>query len=91
LPEGQTQDQVNADETPTKVESRKAWLWTFVARMFTVFAVRLTREATAVDELLTAAVRPLRRHRTDEQCGRTRFASRGNLAQALPRHAKRRR
>ena len=29
----------------------------FVARMFTVFAVRLTREATAVDELLTAAFR----------------------------------
>ena len=52
-----TQDQVNADETPTKEENGKAWLWTFVARMFTVFAVRPTREATAVDELLTAAFR----------------------------------
>ena len=52
-----TQDHVNADETPTKEENGKAWLWTFVARMFTVFAVRLTREATAVDELLTAAFR----------------------------------
>lgn len=52
-----TQDQVNADETPTKEENGKAWLWTFVARMFTVFAVRLTREATAVDELLTVAFR----------------------------------
>jgi len=51
------QDQVNADETPTKEENGKAWLWTFVARSFTVFAVRVTREATAVDELLTAAFR----------------------------------
>ena len=42
------QDQVNADETPTKEANGKAWLWTFVARMFTVFAVRVTREATAV-------------------------------------------
>jgi len=52
-----TQDQVNADETPTKEENGKAWLWTFVARLFTVFAVRATREATAVDELLTVAFR----------------------------------
>ena len=51
------QDQVNADETPTKEENGKAWLWTFVARLFTVFAVRATREATAVDELLTVAFR----------------------------------
>jgi len=50
-----TEEHVNADETPTKEQNRKAWLWTFVARMFTVFAVRATREATAVDELLTAA------------------------------------
>ena len=57
LPAGVPQDQVNADETPTKEENGKAWLWTFVARMFTVFAVRATREATAVDELLTAAFR----------------------------------
>ena len=48
-----TQEHVNADETPTKEANGKAWLWTFVARMFTVFAVRATREATAVDELLT--------------------------------------
>ncbi len=48
-----SQDHVNADETPTKEQNGKAWLWTFVARMFTVFAVRATREATAVDELLT--------------------------------------
>jgi transposase len=44
---------VNGDETPTKEENGKAWLWTFVAGAFTVFAVRPTREATAVDEFLT--------------------------------------
>ena len=49
-----TQDHVNADETPTKEKNGKAWLWAFAARMFTVFAVRATREATAVDEFLTA-------------------------------------
>ena len=30
----------------------KAWLWTFVARLFTVFAVRATREATALTTFL---------------------------------------
>lgn len=50
-----TEEQINADETPTKQENGKAWLWTFVARLFTVFAVRPTREATAVDEFLTPA------------------------------------
>jgi transposase len=49
------EEHVNGDETPTKEENGKAWLWTFVAGMFTVFAVRPTREATAVDELLTPA------------------------------------
>jgi transposase len=48
-----TEEHLNADETPTKEQNGKVWLWTFVARMFTVFAVRATREATAVDELLT--------------------------------------
>ena len=48
-----TQDQLSADETPTKEQNGKAWLWTFVARAFTVFAVRATREATALDDLLT--------------------------------------
>ncbi len=52
LPE---QEHVNADETGTKEENDKVWLWTFVARTFTVFAVRATRAATAVDELLTTA------------------------------------
>lgn len=48
-----TQACVNADETPTKEENGKAWLWTFVARLFTVFTIRPTREATAVDDFLT--------------------------------------
>jgi len=52
LPE---QEHVNADETGTKEQNDKAWLWTFVARTFTVFAVRATRAATAVDQLLTTA------------------------------------
>jgi len=47
------QEHVSADETPTKERNGKAWLWTFVARTFTVFAVRATRAATALDDLLT--------------------------------------
>jgi len=50
-----TEAEVNADETPTKQENGKAWLWTFVAKLFTIFAVRPTREATTVDEFLTPA------------------------------------
>src|SRR3989304_25239 len=49
-----TQDQLSGDETATKEQNRKAWLWTFVARTFTVFALRASREATAGVELLTA-------------------------------------
>jgi transposase len=49
-----TQEHLNADETGTKENNTKAWLWTFVARTFTVFAVRASRAATAVDELLTS-------------------------------------
>lgn len=48
-----TEKHLNIDETPTKEENGKAWLWTFVARWFTVFAVRATREATALDDFLT--------------------------------------
>ena len=40
------------DETPTKEATRKSWLWTFVAEKFTVFAVRGSREATAVSDHL---------------------------------------
>lgn len=46
------QSQVSIDETATKEANAKAWLWTFVARRFTVFTVRATREATALTDLL---------------------------------------
>jgi transposase len=47
-----TQEHLNIDETASKEADRKAWLWTFVARRFTVFAMRPTREATALDDFL---------------------------------------
>jgi transposase len=47
-----TQKHVSIDETATKEANGKAWLWTFVATYFTVFAVRATREATALVDLL---------------------------------------
>ena len=46
------QEHLNIDETASKEADRKTWLWTFVARRFTVFAVRPTREATALDDFL---------------------------------------
>lgn len=49
-----TQDQLSIDETATKECNGKAWLWTFVARKFTVYTLRCTREATALVDLLTA-------------------------------------
>ena len=49
------EEQLNIDETGTKQENDKAWLWTFVARAFTVFAVRATREATALTTFLGEA------------------------------------
>jgi transposase len=36
------------DETPTKEAAAKAWLWTYVADAFTVFAVRSSRGAAGV-------------------------------------------
>jgi transposase len=51
------QEQLSIDETGTKEENGKAWLWTFVARMFTVFVVRATREATALTAFLGAQFR----------------------------------
>jgi transposase len=50
-----SQEHLGGDETPTKEGTAKAWLWTFVARCFTVFTIRPSRAATAVTELLTAA------------------------------------
>jgi transposase len=43
---------LNIDESPTKQKREKAWLWSFVARQFTVFAQRTSREATVPEELL---------------------------------------
>lgn len=43
---------VGIDETPTKEAARKSWLWTFVGNRFTVFAVRDSREATALTDHL---------------------------------------
>ena len=47
------QAHLGGDETPSKEGPSKVWLWTFVAKRFTVFALRDSREATAIDELLT--------------------------------------
>ena len=47
-----TQPHLGIDESPTKQTASKAWLWTFVAKFFTVFAIRPTREATILDDLL---------------------------------------
>jgi transposase len=48
-----TQPHLGGDESPTKESGKKAWLWTFVAGLFTVFALRGTRAATVLTELLT--------------------------------------
>jgi transposase len=47
-----TQPHLGIDESPTKQAASKAWLWTFVAKWFTVFAIRPTRKATILDDLL---------------------------------------
>jgi transposase len=51
------QRHLNIDETATKESNGKAWLWTFVARQFTVYAVRATREAVALKTFLGANFR----------------------------------
>jgi transposase len=43
------------DESPTKQCDSKAWLWTFVACTFTVFAYRLSRGADVLVDLLGSA------------------------------------
>lgn len=40
------------DESPTKEGLDKAWLWTYVARRFTLFAIRDSRAATGVSKWL---------------------------------------
>lgn len=51
------QEQLSIDESPTKEQSSKAWVWTFVASAFTVFAVRTTKAATVLQELLADTFR----------------------------------
>jgi transposase len=48
-----TEDILAIDESPTKQGKAKAWLWTFMATTCTVFALRTTRAATVLQELLT--------------------------------------
>ncbi len=45
---------LGVDESPTKEANRKSWLWTAVAKKFSLFAIRPTREATGLTELLGA-------------------------------------
>jgi transposase len=43
---------LSLDETATKEGTAKCWLWTYVAKNFTLFAVRPSREASGVSDLL---------------------------------------
>lgn len=43
---------LNIDESPTKEGSSNAWVWTFVAGAFTVFACRTSRGADVPEQLL---------------------------------------
>ena len=45
---------VNADETGHKVCNKKAWLWTAVTSLVTVFLIRTSRSAKVAQELLGA-------------------------------------
>jgi transposase len=68
-----SQPHLNGDESPTKQGTTKAWLWTFVAKTFTVFALRGSRAATAISELLGetfAGVVNCDRAKMYWQCGR---------------------
>jgi transposase len=68
-----TQNQLCIDESPTKQQASKAWLWVFVAQAFTVFALRMTRAATVLDDLLTDAFQGIvncDRAKMYWQCGR---------------------
>jgi transposase len=50
-----TEAVLGIDESPTKEAQAKSWLWTFVADTYTLFALRTTRAATVLRELLTDA------------------------------------
>jgi transposase len=67
------QTHLSIDESPTKEQTSKAWLWTFVAQAFTLFAVRTSRAATILDDLLTgsfAGIVNCDRAKMYWQCGR---------------------
>jgi transposase len=49
------EDVLGIDESPTKEARLKSWLWVFVASSYTLFALRTTRAATVLEELLTDA------------------------------------
>ncbi len=51
------QSQLGMDESPTKQQTSKAWLWTAVAGTLTVFGVRLSRAATLIEDWLGPAFR----------------------------------
>ena len=51
------QPHLGIDESPTKEAATRAWLWTFVGSLFTVFAWRGTRAASVLTELLTERYR----------------------------------
>jgi transposase len=50
-----TEPVLGIDESPTKQGRAKSWLWVFVGAASTVFALRTTRAATVLEELLTDA------------------------------------
>ena len=47
-----TEPVLSLDETPTKEGTAKNWLWTYVAKKFTLFAVRPSRAASGITDLL---------------------------------------
>lgn len=49
-----SQSVLHGDESPTKQGQAKAWVWTFVATTFTLFACRLSRGGDVVRDLLGA-------------------------------------
>ena len=49
------QESLHIDESPTKQGTSKAWVWTFVASSFTLFACRTSRARDVLKELLGAA------------------------------------
>jgi len=47
------EQKLSIDESPTKEARQRSWLWVFVASTYTVFALRTTRAATVLQDLLT--------------------------------------